>query len=293
MQHPRFPHPSSRTSTSISTFFCLLLFVTDALAISIPKLHPPAPAYSIQPRQEFNETAFFIANCGLNFVRCDGACCRQGEECLVSTQTNKTFCGGPRSNPTSSPTAPPPPSSPPSNGPPVGAIVGSTLGTVGLFAIIGAIYWFRRRARRPSAPAIPQAPVIDHSSIVEARYAPASEPSYSGDKWPPGSFLYHHRNRSVSTAASASGGVASKQQDAPEPLNVAELPTTAPTAELPGDDGYFAIHQHPPVPPPPPILSGQLSPPTSPMETTPMAPGASGTPVSGSQSNTMQFWGRS
>ncbi|KAJ6263320.1 hypothetical protein Dda_1883 [Drechslerella dactyloides] len=297
MQHHTRSSASISTSISIHAFL-LLLLVAPIFAIAIPQTSQNiSPAltthqrHAVLPRQrEFNWTQYFISECGDNYVVCDAShCCQAGNECLLGSQSGDQFCRS-LTSPTGSapsPTATNPPSSGGSKKAPIGAIVGGVLGGVALIGGICLCLCMHRRAHPPSTPAIPQAPIPNLPNVIEAKYPPTHDATYSGDKWLPGSFLYHNRNRSIS--ATSHNGVTpdgytnvhdqiTKDQIQSEPLHIAELPTTRPTVELPGDDGYFASK---PMPEPP------LAP-TSPTETTPMAPRRAS--IGRSPTNVKQFW---
>ncbi|KAK6341140.1 hypothetical protein TWF696_008227 [Orbilia brochopaga] len=308
-QHRLSPRPSASISTSTSVSrsiyagLLLLLFVTNTLAISIPQIpQGVTPARSIPPRHAllnrqtpYNWTQSFINECGDNFIDCGNFhCCKAGNECLTGSQSGAEYCRSLTNNSTTSTpaaTASPSPSS--SKKVPIGAIIGGVFGGLGLIATAFLIFYFHRRSHPPVAPAVPQAPIPNLPNVIEAKYPPTHDASYSGDKWLPGSFLYHNRNRSIS--ATSNNGVGPdgyvhvnsqdhiiKDQIQPEPPQLAELPTTAPTVELPGDEGYFASK---------PISQQQQQlPPTSPTETTPMAPRAS---IGRSPTNVKQFWRKS
>ncbi|KAK6519591.1 hypothetical protein TWF281_003413 [Arthrobotrys megalospora] len=264
-------HSSVFSRISISTAFsiCLfiILFTTNTLAVSLRPTRTrdsrkiSIPRALLEPRQDFNATEAFLQACGEGFVVCPGAakCCSRGRECLIGSQTGQAFCrdlAGSTDLPTSTPT----PSSSPSSKAPIGAIVGGVLGGVAAIAIVCVLYLLHRRRRPGATPAIPQAPIPNLPNVIEAKYPPPHETSYSGENWPPGSFLYHSRNRSVSTSTSCISpdnhtplcepGI-KKYSDNHDQDAIMELPGTQPTMELQGDDGYFAIRPYVPPPPPP------------------------------------------
>lgn len=222
----------------------------DFPAISIPRalLIPRAPIYNL--------TEFFVQACGEDYVVCgETSCCSRGNECLIGSQSGGHFCRS-LDGTTATPSATSTPSS--SSNAPIGAIVGGVLGAVAAIAIACVLYLLCRRRRPRTTPAIPQAPIPNLPNVIEAKYPPPHETSYSGENWPPGSFLYHSRNRSVSTASqsciSPDGHACDpnikKYTDNADQDAIMELPGAQPTIELQGDDGYFAAKPY--VPPPPP-----------------------------------------
>ncbi|KAK6517830.1 hypothetical protein TWF506_005006 [Arthrobotrys conoides] len=270
-------------SAAFSAYLFIILFTTNTLAafirptetrdlpaISIPRslLIPRAPIYNL--------TEFFVQACGENYVVCgETSCCSTGNECLVGSQSGGHFCRS-LDGTTATPSATSTPSS--SSKVPIGAIVGGVLGAIAAIAIACILYLLHRRRRPPTTPAIPQAPIPNLPNVIEAKYPPPHETSYSGENWPPGSFLYHSRNRSVSTASqscvSPDGHACEpnlkKYTDNTDQDAIMELPGTQPTIELQGDDGYFAAKPY--IPPPPADNIVELRSPTeavSPMSTTP------------------------
>ncbi|KAK6358471.1 hypothetical protein TWF730_007805 [Orbilia blumenaviensis] len=285
-QSPGFSRIS--TSTAFATCLFIILFTTNALAASLRPTETRdlpaiiAPRVLLSPRQIFNITAFFEGQCGQNYVVCGEVyCCRAGYECLLGEKSGDYFCRDLSGDTTSAPSAVPTSSSS-SSKVPVGAIVGAALGAAAAIAIVCLLYLLHRRRRPPATPAIPQAPIPNLPNVIEAKYPPPHETSYSGENWPPGSFLYHSRNRSVSTTSqscvSPDGHTPlcdsnikkyndniSNDQDV-----IMELPGTQPTIELQGDDGYFAAK---PFIPPPPTLDHAAATPQSPSEAvSPMSP---------------------
>ncbi|KAK6543928.1 hypothetical protein TWF694_000646 [Orbilia ellipsospora] len=271
------PRPSVSTTLTLSRLFstclCILIFSANALAVSLPASHMEFSAaisisHKLQIRQQtVNLTAYYVQACGENFVDCGDQkyCCKAGQECVVGSQSGDFLCHNLSSTPTSAPSSTSPPSSSSSSSKaPIGAIVGGALGAVGLVAAVCIVWFCCRRRHPPTTPAIPQAPVLNLSNVIEAKYPPPNDPGYSGDHWLPGSFLYHNRNRSLSTggtscvspdgystAACENGYNYAKQSQPLDTPSIMELPAVAPTVELPGDDGYFASKPQPPPPPTP------------------------------------------
>ncbi|KAK6501745.1 hypothetical protein TWF481_009572 [Arthrobotrys musiformis] len=260
-------------STAFSTYLFIILFTTNALAASLvrPTETRDLPAISIPralliPRAPiYNLTEFFVQACGESYVVCgETSCCSAGNECLIGSQSGGHFCRS-LDGTTATPSATSTPSS--SSKAPIGAIVGGVLGAVAAIAIACTLFLLHRRRRKPTTPAIPQAPIPNLPNVIEAKYPPPNETSYSGENWPPGSFLYHSRNRSVSTASqscvSPDGHTAvcdanvKKYTDNTDQDEIMELPGTQPTIELQGDDGYFAAKPY--IPPPPEDNIEQLS----------------------------------
>ncbi|EPS40280.1 hypothetical protein H072_5917 [Dactylellina haptotyla CBS 200.50] len=262
-------------SRIIPACLCFLLLLTNALAASLPASHTDiTPALSIRRHllqarvQTVNLTAYYVQACGENFVDCGNQrCCRGGQECLVGTQSGDRLCRDLSGTTTPTPSPTPPPSS--GSKAPIGAIVGGVIGGVAVVAILCAICLYHRR-RNTRTPAIPQAPIPNLPNVIEAKYPPPNETSYSGDNWLPGSFLYHNRNRSISTASASCVSPdgytpgydnPTKRDPNPEAPNIMELPGGTPTVELQGDDGYFVLKPQPP--PPPPISPATAVSPTS------------------------------
>ncbi|KAK6348403.1 hypothetical protein TWF718_006199 [Orbilia javanica] len=275
-------------STTFSACLFIILFTTNTLAVSLrPTETRDLPAISIPrslllPRAPiYNLTQFFVENCGERYVVCgETSCCEEGNECLIGSQSGGHFCRG-LNGVTATPSATSIPSS--SSKVPIGAIVGGALGAVGAIAIVCTLYLLYRRRRPPTTPAIPQAPIPNLPNVIEAKYPPPHETSYSGENWPPGSFLYHSRNRSVSTASQSCvspdghtllGDPNVKKyniNEIPDQDAITELPGTQPTIELQGDDGYFAARPFVPPAPTADIIVEARSPTeaVSPMSTNP------------------------